>query len=102
MLAMEYREYIPDPTWKNWAYRGKNCVPLEDPRFLGSPGDVIELYAINDLPYTGALIYLEHTDEYLQECVNNLRTKGHFTNVDIRRTGAPDGSIVAIPRTTRR
>ena len=72
MDEMERRGYHPDYTWRNPYYRGKTL------------GENLELSVdtdlINDQYYStthkGGMIYPEHNDEYLKECIDNLRGKG--------------------------
>jgi uncharacterized protein (TIGR02328 family) len=60
-----------DPKWKNIHYRGKilGCEQASDywtAEYYTAPG----------------LIYPEHNEDYMQECLDNLKGKGH----DIRRS----------------
>lgn len=61
MDEMERRGYHPDKTWRDPEWRGnrlgkcKNWASVEE--FAG-------------------LIYVEHNDEYLRECLDNLKSKG--------------------------
>ena len=59
---MRKRGYNPDLTWMQPDYRGKNCAR----RWEGEPYSTI---GIN-------IIYPEHNDQYLQECIDNLMSKG--------------------------
>jgi uncharacterized protein (TIGR02328 family) len=59
MCEMALRGYQIDPLWKNAYYRGKKCEPWEKDQF----GDVF-------------LMYPEHDDVYLADCVENLQKKG--------------------------
>ena len=62
MAEMERRGYRPDPSWKDGKYRGTSCPPLEE---------------FNDsLAIVGTPVYPEHNAEYLEECVQNLESKG--------------------------
>ena len=63
MDEMERRGYNPDQTWRNASYRGKALG--YDKEFIG------DCYA-----YTRFPVYEEHNDEYLQECIENLKNKG--------------------------
>ena len=60
MEEMEKRGYKPDVLWKDPLYRGKAAAPYHS--------HVIEA---STLP-----IYAEHDDAYLDECLENLRSKG--------------------------
>ena len=68
MDEMEKRGYHPDPIWHNSNYRGK--VLGED---LGWAGDITSRQIADD---TSRNIFLEHNDNYLQECLDNLKLKG--------------------------
>lgn len=65
MGEMKSRGYKNDPLWENYLYRGKNCPPYE----------VEDVKKENDTSY---LPYKEHDEEYLEECLNNLKEKGVF------------------------
>lgn len=60
MEEMEKRNYHPNVIWKNPYYRGKNCKAWDT------------LYVIEKQ----SVIYPEHHEQYLQECLDNLKTKG--------------------------
>lgn len=64
MREMEKRGYKPDSVWYNLGYRGKLCEP-----YIFGYKEFIYLK-----PYD--LNYQEHNDEYLQECLDNLKEKG--------------------------
>ena len=68
---MERRGYHPDPIWKDPAYRGKA---------LGyQPGwcDEDKALAIKfTYTRTSNPFFAEHDDKYLQECLDNLKSKG--------------------------
>ena len=73
MNEMERRGYHPDPIWRQTSWRGK--VLEFDPSPEWNCG--IEVQDI--LMFTKATncsIYKEHNYDYLQECVENLRSKG--------------------------
>lgn len=63
---MRERGYTAAPEWKNLAYRGKACEPDEEYSLLEFTGKV----------YSDELVYPEHDDDYLRECIDNLRGKG--------------------------
>ena len=74
MNEMERRGYHPDTTWRNGTWRGST---------LGeSTEELWKKCRVNAVVYmlaaekTGAMIYPEHNDEYLRECIDNLRDKG--------------------------
>jgi len=60
MAEMSRRNYKADILWLNPKYRGKKCNPI------------IELceYKIDT-----TIIYKEHNDKYLKECIENLSAK---------------------------
>lgn len=60
MQEMHNRGYQPDNQWLNPNYRGKTELPY--------PNLASELLSTP--------IYPEHDDEYLTECIDNLRSKG--------------------------
>ena len=60
MEEMINRGYNVTEAWLNLNYRGKGCKPYD---FINH----IEI---------GGLIYPEHDDEYLEECLLNLEGKG--------------------------
>ena len=61
MDEMERRGYHPDNIWR-------------DPEWRGSRLGKCESWA-NVEEFAG-LVYAEHNDEYLQECLDNLKSKG--------------------------
>lgn len=60
MEEMEKRGYKPDPLWKDPLYRGKAVAP----------------YPAHDTEAADSPIYPEHDDAYLDECLENLKSKG--------------------------
>ena len=60
---MERRGYQVDPLWKNPVYRGKVALPW-------SPEEL--------LPLKHAHRYPEHDQDYLTECLENLKEKQIF------------------------
>ena len=60
---MKNRGYHPDEIWYNASYRGKTLG--YDPHFCG-----------DEYAYTRHPVYDEHNDEYLKECIDNLKSKG--------------------------
>ena len=62
MKEMERRGYTPNTLWWLRGYRGKSYT--NQVKFI----DFIE----ND----GSKVYLEHNQEYLKECLANLKAKG--------------------------
>ena len=61
MDEMERRGYHPDKTWRDPEWRGNKLGKCEG-------WSSVEEFA--------GLVYAEHNDEYLQECLNNLKGKG--------------------------
>lgn len=71
MEEMERRGYHPDPTWYNVDWRG---TQLKEEKGWG---DEFEVNEIKSFCRDGsAMIFPEHNDEYLQECIENLKGKG--------------------------
>ena len=60
MEEMEKRGYKPDVLWKDPLYRGKAVAP----------------YHSHAIEASTSPIYAEHDDAYLDECLENLRSKG--------------------------
>lgn len=71
MEEMRKRGYNPDPIWMNVNWRGKT---------LGEQKSWVNGATVTDLLMVviggGANLFLEHNDEYLQECLDNLKSKG--------------------------
>ena len=72
MDEMKRRGYRPDPQWECVNWRG-NILGL-DTSFVADPDTVEEYYYYAS--EKGEIIYPEHNDEYLQECLENLKGKG--------------------------
>jgi len=67
MCEMMHRGYKVEPKWNIATYRGKECEPYKTDKDLW----------INDIENLNSdIIYPEHNNEYLQECLNNLKDKG--------------------------
>jgi uncharacterized protein (TIGR02328 family) len=62
MGEMRRRGYTYFHSWADPYYRGKNCLPL--------------LNTLCFYPEPKEMIYKEHNDAYLVECINNLKRKG--------------------------
>ena len=75
MNEMKRRGYNPDSIWYNCDYRGKT---------LGTQQGWVNEKLVGNLliasQYTP--IYSEHNEEYLQECLDNLREKGIEIRMD--------------------
>lgn len=67
MDEMEKRGYHPDEIWKKGSYRGKT-LGYQDNWY--NQGLLDHKYGLN------CIIYPEHNNKYLQECLNNLHNKG--------------------------
>ena len=67
MDEMERRGYHPDPIWRNINYRGKT---------LGETSNWCDKALVDTWYNYNGNIYDEHNDEYLQECIDNLSSKG--------------------------
>ena len=76
MDEMEHRGYHPDKIWDNVNYRGKTLGVQEG----WCEEDIVDMW--HNLP-EGQLIYPEHNDAYLTECIENLRGKGIEINVEM-------------------
>ena len=71
MEEMKRRGYNPDPTWYNVDWRG---TQLKEEKGWG---DELEVNEIKCFCLDGsAMIFPEHNNEYLQECIDNLKSKG--------------------------
>lgn len=71
MNEMKRRGYKPDITWENPHWRG-NTLGEED----GWANDDTVCNFVFAARDDGVMIYPEHNDAYLQECVENLQKKG--------------------------
>ena len=71
MEEMERRGSHPAPTWYNVDWRGTQL------KEENGWGDEFEVNEIKSFCRDGsAMIFPEHNDEYLQECIENLKGKG--------------------------
>lgn len=66
MEEMRRRGYYPDPIWMNVNWRGS---------VLGEEENWANSSLVQDL-CEASRIYPEHDDDYLQECLENLKGKG--------------------------
>ena len=71
MNEMERRGYHPDPIWRNANWRGTRLG--EQIGWANDDTVSNHLFNVRDDNY---LLYLEHNDSYLEECLENLRGKG--------------------------
>lgn len=68
---MKNRGYNPDPIWENVNWRGTRLG--EKSGWANDDKVNNYLFAVRDDDY---IIYPEHNDEYLNECLDNLKSKG--------------------------
>lgn len=71
MDEMRRRGYKPDPTWNHPEYRGSTLGYVS----AWADADMVDdqyIYAT----HKDGIIYPEHNDAYLQECIENLKGKG--------------------------
>ncbi len=72
MNEMKARGYRPDETWYNVNWRGSTLGET-----IGwSAQKIVDLYVDKAQYPNNPMIYSEHNDVYLQECLENLRGKG--------------------------
>ena len=72
MNEMEQRGYHPDPIWRQTNWRGSMLGTTEEVEWNCGPALTDYLMTIDA---TGAIIYPEHNDAYLRECIDNLKSK---------------------------
>lgn len=67
MMEMLRRGNWPnlDVRWFNALFRGKTCAPWS----------IKDMYKIPSFLPENCLIYSEHNDDYMEECINNLKSK---------------------------
>lgn len=68
IVEMMNRGFNVDETWSNTRYRGKKCGEADI--------DVTIIEEKSRASNEGNVIYPEHDDAYLQECLDNLKGKG--------------------------
>lgn len=72
MWEMKHRGYTPSPEWGDPRYRGISCEPEdESPHFRE---------ALARLP-KHVVVYPEHNESYLRECLDNLAGKGIYLSI---------------------
>ena len=73
MNEMEKRGYHPDPIWRQTSWRGNVLEWDNSPEWNCGieVQDILMFVGITDVK-----IYPEHNDNYLQECIENLHSKG--------------------------
>lgn len=74
MNEMKNRGYKVDKVWYEPAYRGKKCEPWDY-----TDDDIMRLIYIKIIDDYSP-IYPEHNDDYLIECIENLKAKGVIIN----------------------
>ena len=67
MDEMQARGYKPDPIWRSPNWRGTT---------IGEAEDWAQQEAVDVLLAAGGMIFPEHDDKYLKECIDILREKG--------------------------
>ena len=70
MEEMERRGYHPDRTWDDPNWRGSILEKVES--FASQ--EMVEAWWMN-VNQIGGIIYPEHNDDYLRECINLLKEK---------------------------
>lgn len=80
MDEMEKRGYHPDKIWRDPNWRGSTIG--EDTWITEGDGTLCykDIYEITKRGYV--MIYPEHDDKYLQECIENLKGKGVEININ--------------------
>ena len=63
MKEMQKRGYNVGYSWGYIEYRGKNCEPYK-------------IFETGSFDFSQSPIYPEHNDEYLNQCLENLKSKG--------------------------
>lgn len=71
MEEMERRGYHPDRTWDDPNWRGSMLGKVES--FASK--EMVEAWWMN-INQMGGIIFPEHNDDYLRECINLLKEKG--------------------------
>ena len=71
MEEMERRGYNPNPIWKNVNWRGS---VLGEQKYWMYEWQVLDITCF--CRDGSAMIYPEHNNDYLQECIENLKGKG--------------------------
>lgn len=77
MDEMIKRGYNPDKTWYNRNWRGKTLGEQDN---WCDRNECLRLW--ENAREEGLMIYSEHNDEYLKECIENLKGKGIDINVE--------------------
>ena len=74
LMEMEKRGYSAAPEWNDLSYRGKKCEPLAGYDYAEQV--VALLKRVQEATVGCAMLYPEHDDRYLHECLDNLAAKG--------------------------
>lgn len=69
---MQRRGYKPDRQWQNANYRGQTIGTQEN----WCNKELAVILALASSHSKTKMIYPEHNDDYLKECINNLKEKG--------------------------
>ena len=72
MNEMKARGYNPNEIWYNVNWRGNDLGEQKG----WAAQKIVDLYVKKAPEFGGTMIYPEHNDEYLQECIDNLKSKG--------------------------
>ncbi len=70
LVEMQARGYSPDLKWSNPLYRGKSCPAYK------------QLKAVKPTKP----LYLEHNQDYLEECLDNLSQKGIYLSIITKKS----------------
>lgn len=73
MDEMERRGYHPDPVWRDTNWRGGKLGRSDEKEWNCGPALTDYLMCAEA---DGCLFYQEHDDAYLEECLENLHSKG--------------------------
>lgn len=71
MDEMKNRGYNPDETWYNGNWRGST---LQEEKGWTEKNLILNAY--NHSISCGMPLFIEHDNDYLQECLENLKSKG--------------------------
>lgn len=77
MDEMQRRGYHPDPIWEKSNWRGTRLG--EELGWVSDDKVSNYLFEVRDNNF---IIYPEHNNTYLQECIDNLKSKGIEVNVN--------------------
>ena len=79
---MEKRGYDVDDKWSDPAYRGKALGRDFSLFSFGKVANILEKRAYHMIVEGDDLVYPEHDDAYLKECLENLKGKGIVISID--------------------